>query len=150
MPYADPEVRRARAREYYKRNREEILAKKRARTAEMNEEVNAIARRYRERTRDRRRERERAQYAADPRAARLRRRAYYLAKPERHREVARKAHAAVMARDPESFRARVRKRWAQEKGAEGSCSAVEWKEILSFYGNKCLRCGVEGSECKLT
>jgi 5-methylcytosine-specific restriction endonuclease McrA len=116
----------------------------------MNEEVNAIARRYRERTRDRRRERERAQYAADPRAARLRRRAYYLAKPERHREVARKAHAAVMARDPESFRARVRKRWAQEKGAEGSCSAVEWKEILSFYGNKCLRCGVEGSECKLT
>lgn len=150
MPYADPELKRAKAREYYEKNREEILVKKRERTAERNEEVNAVARRYREKTRDRRRELERARYAANREAARSRRRSCYLANPERHREVARKARTAVMARDPESIRARVRKRWAQEKGADGTCSATEWKEILSFYGNRCLRCGVDGSECTLT
>jgi 5-methylcytosine-specific restriction endonuclease McrA len=150
MPYADSELKRARAHEYYKRNRAEVLAKKRTRTAEQNEEVNAVARRYREKTGDRRRGLDRARYAKDPEGARARRRASYWASPQRHREVARKAHAAVMARDPESIRARVRKRWAQEKGAEGTCSAAEWKEMLSFYGNKCLRCGADGSECTLT
>ena len=81
---------------------------------------------------------------------RAKRRGYYTAKPELHREVARKAHRAVMERAPESFRARVRKRWAQEKGAEGSCSASEWQEILDFYGNKCLHCSAPANDSVLT
>ena len=136
MPYADPERARAAGRERYWRNREEILEKRRARNTE-------DARRYRAANRDRKRELDRARYAADPEAYRARRRGYYAANPERHREVARNAHRAVMERAPESFRARVRKRWALEKGAEGSCSASEWQEILDFYGNKCLRCGAQ-------
>ena len=143
MPYADPERRRQAARARYQQNREEYLEKRRERNTE-------AARRYRAANGEARRERDRVRYAANPEAARTRRSGYYAAKPERHREVARNAHSTVMERDPESFRARVRKRWAQEKGAEGSCSAAEWQEILDFYGNKCLRCEKLAADCTLT
>lgn len=63
---------------------------------------------------------------------------------EYHREQASKYQIS----HPESHRAACRNRRARELSAQGNgINKEQWESILSFYGNKCLKCG---SEHKLT
>lgn len=140
MPYKDKEVGRAATRAAYYRNLEANRAAARARYAK---DGSGKARAAARRAVDPQAHRDSVlnHYHRDVKAARAKRRAYYHAHPERHREIARAAHAALMERNPEAFRARVRARWALEKGAEGSCNAEQWSLVLDVYGTLCLRCG---------
>lgn len=135
MPYKDREQKNAAARAAYARRSEEIRAGRRERYAN---DPN-----FPKRDLEKRRAADRARYAANPEKYRQDQRDRYKADPERYRDTARRAHAAVMERDPESVRARSRQRWALEKGAEGVCTAADWVEVLAFYGGWCLCCSSE-------
>lgn len=137
MPHKDPEARRA----YEAGRREHNAALARARRAADGGRSNAVVAAWRAANPERRAEHVRTAYYRDVEASRAKRKQHYHANLERSREVAREAHARRMQRDPEQYRAWIRARWAREKNAEGSCTAVEWQAVLAIYGEQCLRCG---------
>lgn len=66
--------------------------------------------------------------------------------PERVRQLARETHK----RHPESALRRSQRRRARKAGIHGSHTQEEWRALCVRFGNRCVCCGIHGSERKLT
>lgn len=125
----------------YAADREKFAAEARQRRATDGGRHAQLAKARRDADPERHRELALARYHRDCKAAAAKRRAHNLANPDRSREVARRAHARRMQRDPEQIRAWSRNRRAAELNADGYCTPADWREVLAIYGEECLRCG---------
>ncbi len=69
---------------------------------------------------------------------------------ERHAEERRKYSIEYFKEHPEKSVAATNRRRALKLAAEGSHSEEEWQELKAFYNYKCLCCGKQEPEIKLT
>lgn len=143
---ANPEKHRETARKYVEANKEHVQNLKRKHQAENPEKYDEALRKYRETHRE------------EINAASRERRQQNL---EHHREIGRKSrkkHAEERnAYQREYSKANRDKltlytnsRRARKLEAEGSHTEEQWQELKSFYNFKCLRCGKQEPEIKLT
>lgn len=69
---------------------------------------------------------------------------------ERHAEERRRYSSEYYKLHPEKSVAATNRRRALKLAAEGSHTEEEWQELKAFYNFKCLRCGKQEPEIKLT
>jgi len=69
---------------------------------------------------------------------------------ERHAEERRKYSLEYYKRFPEKSVAATNRRRALKLSAEGTHTEEEWEELKAFYDFKCLRCGKQEPDIKLT
>ena len=101
-------------------------------------------RRWRETNPEHTKEYRRKWYEVNSEAVNEKARDWARANPDRHRENSRR----WSQNNPEAVRAKKHRRKAKVKGTGGSFTSSEWKTIVEYYGNKCLRCGRD--DVKLT
>jgi 5-methylcytosine-specific restriction endonuclease McrA len=119
---ADPEAAAAYQKAYYEANREALIAHSKA---------------YREANREAAAARGKAYYEANLEAVAARGKAYYEANREAHAAQAREWRAA----NPEKVKASFHRRRMLEANADGNFTGEELKDLLTFYGYRCLCCG---------
>jgi 5-methylcytosine-specific restriction endonuclease McrA len=137
MPYKDSRKRAAAVRAYYEAHREEVDAYQRAYREKNREERRIKARAYAEAHRE-----ERAAYfRAYEETNREQRNAKNRDYAETHREEASARARASRAANPERARVHARNRRALKKENGGTYTPAEWRALLDWFGNVCLRCG---------
>ena len=116
------ESSRDRRRAHYVANRERLLERQNTYAAERRESERERSRAWRAANKERVRELNQ-QYYADNRAALL----------EQKKDYAK--------RKPEIIRANNRLRKARRRGALGSVSPAQWREVVALYAGRCAYCG---------
>ena len=143
---ANPEKHRETARKYVEVNKEHIRNLKRKHQAENPEKYDAALRKYRKAHREEinikakeRREKKLEHYRE------IGRKSY-----ERHAEERRKYSLEYYKRFPEKSVAASNRRRALKYASETTHTEEEWQELKAFYNFKCLRCGAQEPDIKLT
>lgn len=143
---ANPEKHRETARKYVEANQEHIRELKRKHQAENPEKYDEALRKYREAHREEinikareRREQDLEHYRE------IGRNSY-----ERHAEERRKYSLEYYKLHPEKSVAATNRRRALKLASEGSHTEEEWEELKAFYDYRCLCCGKQEPEIKLT
>lgn len=143
---ANPEKHHETARKYVKENKEHIRNLKRKHQAENPERYHEALRKYREIHREdintkakERRDRDLEHYRE------IGRKSY-----ERHADERRKYSSEYYKRFPEKSVAASNRRRALKYASESTHTEEEWQELKAFYNFKCLRCGKQEPEIKLT
>jgi 5-methylcytosine-specific restriction endonuclease McrA len=143
---AKPDKHRETSRKYVEANKEHIRNLKRKHQAENPEKYDEALRRYRETHRE-----ELNTKAKERREQKLEhfreigRKSY-----ERHAEERRKYSLEYYKRFPEKSVAATNRRRALKLSADGSHTEEAWQELKASYNFKCLRCGKQEPEIKLT
>lgn len=133
-------------RRYVAQHREEVLTKKREWHYTNRDRILMQKAEYRETRREELRAKARA-YAAD-------RIPLLVAKARARRQAnpgpSRAYHRAWNSAHPEVMRAIQQRRRTRERGNGGSFTAAEWEALVVQYGRRCLMCGKQEPEIKLT
>ncbi len=142
----DPETNRQKQRDRVAKKQEHIRELKRAHKKANPEKYDEALRKYRETHREEintkakeRREQDLEHYRE------IGRNSY-----ERHAEERRRYSLEYYKRFPEKSVAATNRHRALKLAAEGSHTEEEWNELKAFYNFKCLRCGMQEPEIKLT
>lgn len=124
MPHADPKVKRAYMQAYHAKNRERLLADKRAKRLADPEKAKALDRAaYLRKDKAKKNARGRKDYAANKAREAARKHAFYLLHPEVFAERAQ------------------RRRATQRTAPVNDLTAAQWREIKAAYGSRCVYCG---------
>jgi 5-methylcytosine-specific restriction endonuclease McrA len=148
-------------REYRESHAEMLKQRRLKRYAEQRVAILARATAYRERNRDAVNLRKRESHATNAASENARRAERRQARIEDEREACRRwarehraekrAYAsAYNAANPDKTIARRHRRYAARMGKRDSFTAEQWRELLSAYDYRCLRCGRQEPEIKLT
>jgi 5-methylcytosine-specific restriction endonuclease McrA len=133
MPYKDSRKRAAAVRAYAEAHR----AEKAAYHAAHREKYAALNKQWREANREKRA----AYFRAYEETNREQRNAKNRDYAETHREEASARARASRAANPERARVHARNRRALKKENGGTYTPAEWRALLDWFGNVCLRCG---------
>lgn len=134
------------ARKYVEANKEHVRNLKRKHQAEHPEKYEEASRRYLETNRKKVNELARGRRQQDLEHYREIGRNSY----ERHAEERRKYSLDYYKRFPEKSVAATNKRRALKLSAKGTHTEKEWQDLKAFYNFKCLKCGKQEPEIKLT
>jgi 5-methylcytosine-specific restriction endonuclease McrA len=143
---ANPEKHRETARNYVEANKEHIRELKRKHQAENPENYDAAERRYLEAHREEVNAKARERRQQDLEHYREIGRNSY----ERHAEERRKYSSEYYKRFPEKSVAANNRRRALKYASKSTHTEEEWLELKAFYNFKCLRCGAQEPDIKLT
>ena len=143
---ANPEKHRETARKYVEANQEHIRNLKRKHQAENPEKYDEALRKYRETHREEINTQAKERRDSDIEHYREIGRNSY----ERHAEERRKYSLEYYKRFPEKSVAATNRRRALKLSAEGAHTEEQWQALKSFYDFKCLKCGKQEPEVKLT
>ena len=139
---SNKEIAKEYSREYRAKNKERIKAQRKA---------------YRRANAEVLQQRDRERHLANPNPKRQRERVRHARNPQRKRDYERTwrvAHPDKWAAQMESWRARNAERIRsyqktskarRRSGTQGHFTAAEWRDLCAQHGNRCLRCGAEGS-----
>lgn len=143
---AKPEEYKETARKYVEANKDHIRELKRKHQAENPEKYDEAERRYREAHREEvnMKARERRQLDLEHHRE-IGRKSY-----ESHAEERRKYSLEYYKLHPEKSVAATNRRRALKLAAEGSHTEEEWQQLKASYNYKCLCCGKQEPEIKLT
>lgn len=143
---ASPEKYRETARNYVEKNKQHICELKRKHQSHNPEKYDKALRQYREKHREKinTKARERRKKALEH-YREIGRNSY-----ERHAEERRNYSIEYYRRFPEKSVAASNRRRALKLLAEGSHTEKDWEKLKAFYSFKCLRCGKQEPEIKLT
>jgi 5-methylcytosine-specific restriction endonuclease McrA len=143
---AKPEKHRDTARKYVESNKDHIRELKRKHQAENLEKYDEALRKYREAHREEINAKARERRGQDLEHYReIGRKSY-----ERHSEERRTYSLAYYKLHPEKSVAASNRRRALKLAAGGSHTEEEWEALKASYDFKCLRCGMQEPEIKLT
>ncbi len=140
----DPEKRRQRMRDWYKKNPDKRKANSkrdydkhgRSRRAKRRDEVNAYGREWHKKHAEKRREKSRKWNREHPEEHQARVKAWRDANPGR----AAASFKEWRRKNPERMSILKQRRYARQKGAEGAHSAEEWATLLAKYDHRCAYC----------
>lgn len=143
---ANPEKHRETARKYVEANKEHIRELKRKHQAENLERYDEALRKYRESHREEINTKAKERLEQDLEHYREIGRNSY----DRHANERRKYSSEYYKRFPEKSVAATNRRRALKYASESTHTEVEWQKLKAFYNFKCLRCGAQEPDIKLT
>ncbi len=143
---ANPEKHRETARKYVEANKEHIQNLKRSHQQANSERYAEIDRKWKETHREEINSKARERRQEDIEHYREIGRNSY----ERHAEERRKYSLEYYKLHPEKSVAATNRRRALKYASESTHTEEEWQELKAFYNFKCLRCGVQEPDIKLT
>ncbi|MCB0120274.1 MAG: HNH endonuclease [Anaerolineales bacterium] len=143
---ANPEKHRETARKYVEANKEHIQNLKRKHQAENPDKYQEASQRYLETNREKVNTMARERRQKDLEHYREIGRNSY----ERHAVERRQYSLEYYKRFPEKSVAATNRRRALKLAAKGSHTEKEWQDLKAFYNFKCLKCGKQEPEIKLT
>lgn len=143
---AKPDKYKDTARKYVEANKKHIQNLKRSHQKENPERYAEVDRKWKEANREKINSKARDRRQEDiERYREIGRNSY-----ERHAEERRKYSLDYYKRFPEKSVAATNRRRALKLSAKGSHTEAQWQSLKSFYNFKCLRCGKQEPEIKLT
>ena len=143
---SNPQKYKDTARKYVEANREHIRDLKRKHQEQNPEKYDAALRKYREAHREEINEKARERRQQDLEHSReIGRKSR-----EKHAEERNAYQRKYSKANPNKRTSYTNNRRAKKLKAEGSHAEEEWQELKAFYGNRCLRCGKQEPEIKLT